>query len=171
MGSRASVVTLGRDMPLIERSDELVRIEAALELASRGQGSFVVVQGPAGMGKTALLSGARPSAEAGGMRVLRGRGAELEREFAFGVVRQLFEPVLAAASPAEREELLDGAPGFAAQALGLPGAAPAAAAETADRGDWSFAVLHGLYWLCANLASGSPVCLVVDDAHWADVSS
>src|SRR5215831_1776760 len=147
MGSRASVVTLGRDMPLIERSDELVRIEAALELASRGQGSFVVVQGPAGMGKTALLSGARASADARGMRVLRGRGAELEREFAFGVVRQLFEPALAGVSASEREELLDGAPGFAARALGLPGAPARPSGEPDDTGDSSFAVLHGLYWL------------------------
>jgi hypothetical protein len=28
------------------------------------------------------------------MRVLAGRGGELEREFPFGVVRQLFEPLL-----------------------------------------------------------------------------
>src|SRR5262249_45073098 len=37
--------------------------------------------------------------------------------------------------------------------------------------DPSFAVLHGLYWLCANLAVGRPVALVVDDAHWADTAS
>ena len=170
MGSRASVVTLGRDTPLIERSDELVRIETALQLARRGQGSFVVIQGPAGMGKTALLAGARASAEANDMRVLRGRGAELEREFAFGVVRQLFEPALAGVSAEEQEELLDGAPSFAAKALGLPGVAPTTSAESVP-GDWSFAVLHGLYWLCANMASARPVCLVVDDAHWADVPS
>src|SRR5947209_1470561 len=113
--------TTSHASPLIERGDDLQRIETALERAEGGHGSFVVVEGPAGMGKTALLGGVRASAESRGLRVLRGRGAELEREFAFGVVRQLFEPALAAASPAEREELLDGAPGFAAQTLGLPG--------------------------------------------------
>jgi hypothetical protein len=56
------------------------------------------------------------------MRVLRARGGELERDFGFGVVRQLFEPVLAAASAAERAEWLEGAAGRAARLLGLPGA-------------------------------------------------
>jgi DNA-binding CsgD family transcriptional regulator len=32
-------------------------------------------------------------------------------------------------------------------------------------------VLHGLYWLCANLAAQGPVVLVVDDAQWADTAS
>ena len=32
----------------------------------------------------------------------------------------------------------------------------------------SFAVLHGLYWLAANLAARHPTAIVVDDLHWAD---
>ena len=40
------------------------------------------------------------------MRVLRSRGTELERDFAFGVVRQLFEPPLAEALAAMPLELL-----------------------------------------------------------------
>ena len=39
--------------------------------------------------KTALLMAAREEAQSDGIRVLRARGAELEREFGFGVVRQL----------------------------------------------------------------------------------
>src|SRR5829696_8868089 len=27
------------------------------------------------------------------------------------------------------------------------------------------------YWLCANLAADGPLCLLVDDAHWADAPS
>ena len=30
------------------------------------------------------------------------------------------------------------------------------------------AVLHGLYWLVANLAERSPLLLTIDDVHWAD---
>ena len=53
---------------------------------------------------------------------------------------------------AERADLLQGPARLAARVLGLPGAleegeAPAAAPDA------SFAVLHGLYWLCANLAA------------------
>ena len=41
------------------------------------------------------------------MRVLAARAGELEREFPFGVVRQLFEPVLA--DPGRREAAFAGA--------------------------------------------------------------
>ena len=107
---------------LLERSEELARIESALAEARTGRGTFVVIEGPAGIGKTALLAAARTAAADGGMRVLRSRGAELERDFAFGVVRQLFEPPLAEASELERADLLQAAAGVAAGLLGLPGA-------------------------------------------------
>ena len=83
------------------------------------------------------------------------------------MVRQLVEPVVAAASQEERAPLLDGPPGVAARLLGLAGLGDAIAGGTPAAPDPSFAVLHGLYWLCANLA-GAPLVLVVDDAHWAD---
>jgi DNA-binding CsgD family transcriptional regulator len=155
---------------LLERSEELARIESALAEARSGRGTFVVIEGPAGMGKTALLAAARTAAADGGMRVLRSRGTELERDFAFGVVRQLFEPPLAEASELERADLLGGAAGVAAGLLGLPGAPPADG-PPASGVDPSFAVLHGLYWLCANLTAAGPLCVVVDDTHWADAAS
>jgi hypothetical protein len=104
-------------VPLLERSEELARIESALARARTGRGSFVVIEGPAGIGKTAVLLAARTAAAGQDMRVLRSRGAELERDFAFGVVRQLFEPVLAEAAPAERADWLQGAAGVAAGLL------------------------------------------------------
>jgi DNA-binding CsgD family transcriptional regulator len=155
---------------LLERDAELRRIARALERARDGHGGALIVGGPAGIGKSALLAEARAAAEAGGAVVLRARGAELEREFGFGVVRQLYEPRLAAAPPDARAEWLEGAAGLAVRLLGLPGAGatpdPAAVAP-----DPSFAILHGLYWLCAQLATEAPLCLVVDDAHWADTAS
>ena len=155
---------------LLERSVELARIESALAAARSGRGTFVVVEGPAGIGKTALLAAARTAAADTGMRLLRSRGTELERDFAFGVVRQLFEPPLAEASELERADLLEAAAGVAAGLLGLPGAPPPDG-PPASGVDPSFAVLHGLYWLCANLTAAGPLCMVVDDAHWADAAS
>src|SRR5436309_2701717 len=100
--------------PLLERDEQLARIESALAEARAARGKFVVIEGPAGIGKTALLAAVRTAATDGGMRVLRARGTELERDFAFGVVRQLFEPSLAEASELERADLLQGAAGVAA---------------------------------------------------------
>ena len=156
--------------PLLERNEQLARIESALAEARAGRGTFVVIEGPPGIGKTALLAAARTAAADGGMRVLRSRGAELERDFAFGVVRQLFEPPLAEAPEIERADLLEAAAGVAANLLDLPGA-PVTDGPPTSGIDPSFAVLHGLYWLCANLAAAGPLCLVVDDAHLADAAS
>jgi DNA-binding CsgD family transcriptional regulator len=156
--------------PLLERNEELARIESALADARTGRGRLVVVEGPAGIGKTALLAAARTEAAEGGMRVLRSRATELETNFAFGVVRQLFEPPLAEASELERADLLQAAAGVAAGLLGLPGAPPKEGSPSPGV-DPSFAILHGLYWLCANLSAAGPLCLVVDDAHWTDAAS
>ena len=155
---------------LLERSEELARIESAFAEARSGRGVFLVLEGPAGIGKTALLAAARTAAAESGMRVLRARGTELERDFAFGVARQLFEPSLVDASEHERADLLHGAAGVAAGLLGLPDAPPAAVPPSWGI-DPSFAILHGLYWLCANLSAADALCVIVEDAHWADAAS
>ena len=72
-----------------------------------------MIGGPAGIGKTALLQAAAGMAEEAGVRVLRARGSDLEQEFAFGVVRQLFEARWLRAARREREALLQGAAALA----------------------------------------------------------
>ncbi len=116
-----AAVTRPISSQLLERRSELARIESALAEARAGRGTFVVVEGPAGIGKTASWRrrGRRPSTAACGS--FAPRGTELEHEFAFGVVRQLFEPLLAEAGEPERAELLHAAAGVAAGLLGLPG--------------------------------------------------
>jgi hypothetical protein len=151
-----------RDGLLLERDRELERIGRTLQRAHQGHGGALMVEGPPGIGKTVLLAAARDAAGEEGFRVLRARGAELEREFAFGVVRQLVEPVVAGASQRERAWLLDGPPGVAARLLGLPGLGDGVAAGALVAPDPSFAALHGLYWLCANLAAERPLAVVVD---------
>jgi DNA-binding CsgD family transcriptional regulator len=148
---------------LLERGGELASIRTLLEGCAAGQGGVLFVEGPAGIGKTALLDASRSLASEAGVRVLAARGGELESEFAHAVVRQLFEPALVEAAPRERAELLGGAAGLAAPVL-----APDPAAPPALVGDQAFAVVHGLYWLTANLARRGPMVLVVDDAHWCD---
>nr|MDQ3093127.1 AAA family ATPase [Actinomycetota bacterium] len=76
---------------LLERCAELDRVAFAVDEACAGSGGLVVVEGEAGIGKTALLGAARALAERAGLVVYAARGAELEGGFGFGVVRQLFE--------------------------------------------------------------------------------
>jgi DNA-binding CsgD family transcriptional regulator len=153
---------------LLERDEPLARIERVLASAREGRGSMLVLEGRAGIGKTAMMGIARAHAREDGMRVLAARGGQLEREYAFGVVRQLFEPALAGMGEEPRADVLHGPAGVAAGLLGLPGAR---GGEPMAGADASFAALHGLYWLCANLAAREPLCLLIDDAHWADTAS
>ena len=153
---------------LLERDAALGRIDQRLREAIAGAGSLLVLEGPAGIGKTRLALAAERHGRELGLTTLSARGSELERDFAYGLVRQLFEARLVAASPPERAGLLAGAAGHAARLFGVAAARDDAAGALLDP---SFAILHGLYWLSANLGRRSPLLLCVDDAHWADQAS
>jgi DNA-binding CsgD family transcriptional regulator len=163
----ASVLPSGGMALLLEREAQIAALEALAEAARSGGGRFAVIEGSAGIGKTRLLAEARAIAGSAGMRVLAARGGELEGEFAYGIVRQLFEPLLASASPDLRGELLSGP---AALTEPLFGASQLAGSEDAPA-ESSFAILHGLYWLAANVAFHQPTLLAIDDLHWADTPS
>src|SRR5437016_4797487 len=112
---RAPVPVDGRRLsPLLERDADLAALRALVDAARDGNGRIAAIEGSAGIGKTRLLAEARAIAAGMGLRVLAARGGELEREFAFGLVRQLFEPLLATATPEERADLCGGAAGLAA---------------------------------------------------------
>ena len=153
---------------LLERDAALGRIDQRLREAIAGGGSLLLVEGPAGIGKTRLVVAAARHGRELGLTTLSARGSELEQDFAYGLVRQLFEAPLVAASPPERAELLAGAAGRAAPLFGV---APVREHVAGALLDPSFAILHGLYWLCANLAQRCPVLLCIDDVHWADQAS
>jgi DNA-binding CsgD family transcriptional regulator len=144
---------------LLERGVELARVGRVCDRVGDGAGAVVVVEGPAGIGKSELLAAIRAGGQTRGFGVLRARGSEFEAEIAFGVARQLFEPMLRAADPAQRRRLLEGVARVGARALGVEEGEP-----PADR----FAAIHGLYWLCANRAERGPVMVVVDDVQWVD---
>jgi len=149
---------------LFEREGELAALQAYVDSASSGAGRLIAIEGRAGIGKTRLLAEARSIAGQTGVAVLYARGGELEQEFAYGIVRQLFEPLLASATSDERADLLGGAGALAAP---LFEDAQLAGADEDDT-DVSFAMLHGLYWLAANLALRRPTMIAIDDLHWAD---
>jgi DNA-binding CsgD family transcriptional regulator len=163
----ASVVPSGGTSLLLEREVQVAALRALADAAKSGGGRFVVVEGTAGIGKTRLLAEARAIAGSAEMRVLAARGGELEGEFAYGIVRQLFEPLLAVVSPDLRVELLSGPAALIASLLGA--SQPAGSQDAAAEG--SFAIAHGLYWLAANVALQRPTLLAVDDLHWADTPS
>jgi DNA-binding CsgD family transcriptional regulator len=136
---------------LVGRSGERAEIRAALDEARSGRGRAVVLRGPPGIGKTALLEDAVRDAEA--FRVLRTRSTESEAGLAFAGLSDLVAPVLEClpAVPTPQRAALR-----AALALGPP-AAP-------DR----FAAYSAALSLIGAVAADSPVLIVLDDAHWLD---
>ncbi len=146
-------------LQLLDRGAELAAIATAIESACAGSGSALLVEGVAGIGKTRLLTHACEQAAQAGMTVLAARAAEFEDGYAWGVVRQLFEAEIRTGGG---QRLADDAVALAALAL----------TRDAPPGDEdSFAVLHGLYWLTADIAQQAPLLLAVDDLHWADQPS
>lgn len=138
-------------------------LDAAVAAAADGTASLVLVEGPAGIGKSRLLAEARALGEKYSFVVRSARGSELERDFPFGVVRQLFESHLV--TDAERSRLLAGAAEGAAPVFGD------GAREDDRPAEGMFARLHGLYWLTLNLCAERPLLLAVDDLHWCDGAS
>ncbi len=150
---------------MVERDREVAELDACLADALDGSGRLALISGPAGIGKSRLLAEARHLVLDAGATLLNARCSELEREFGFGAVRQLFEPLLA--DPARRDQLLRGSAVAAGPVFDVDPGAPAGA----DADESSFATLHGLYWLTLNLAADRPLVLVVDDLHWCDSGS
>ncbi|MGZ6617655.1 MAG: AAA family ATPase, partial [Solirubrobacteraceae bacterium] len=138
---------------LVERDDELRAVDAAIARVRAGDGGIVLFEGPAGIGKTRLLDELRRRAEHQGLQVLEARAGLLEREFAFGVVRQLLEPVAA-------PELMEG-----------PAAAARAVLSDAGPTEGTFPILDALFRLVETLARSHPLALCIDDLQWSDPAS
>ncbi|HEX2053514.1 MAG TPA: AAA family ATPase [Actinomycetota bacterium] len=149
---------------LLERRREIGVLTEALDGLSGGAGRLLVIEGPAGIGKTQVLAAAAELARARRFAVLSARATELETPFAFGVVRQLFEGPLRAATADQRARLLEGAAGASGSLLlsGLGVPAPELSGVN---------LLHALFWLTSNLAAMKPLLVVLDDAQWADIPS
>ena len=149
---------------LLEREPELTELRSAVTDAQTGGGRVVLIEGAAGLGKTSLLRAASEAAAEAGLTSLRARATELERDFAYGCVRQLLEPPVAKVSDPEQDRLFEGAAKLSKPIFG-PSDDPSPSADS------SFSILHGLYWLLNNLADERPVALCVDDLHWSDTES
>jgi DNA-binding CsgD family transcriptional regulator/tetratricopeptide (TPR) repeat protein/ABC-type cobalamin/Fe3+-siderophores transport system ATPase subunit len=152
LGTRAS-------SELLERDAELTALAGVLDAARGGDGRLVTIAGATGIGKSSLLAAAASMASRREIGVLTARGNELERDVPFGIALQLIERPVRSLSDNARERVVAGA---ARLALPLLESGP---------GTNQPSLIHGLYWLTANLADVRPLVLLVDDAQWADRSS
>ncbi|WP_153530439.1 helix-turn-helix transcriptional regulator [Actinomadura macrotermitis] len=136
------------------RAAERALIDRMLAAARDGRSGALVLRGPAGIGKSALLGHAAEAAA--GFQVVRAEGVEFEAELPFAGLHLLLSPVL---------DRIDRLP--APQAEALRGAFGLTAAAAGDRFLVGLAVLS----LLAELAEDGPLLCLVDDAQWFDRSS
>jgi hypothetical protein len=168
LGGGLGVTAFRREVAdlLLERQDELERAEAALIRAADGDGVVLLVEGPAGIGKTRFAQAVAEIAESTGFEVHWAAADEFERGFAYGVLRQLLVSML-------------GRPGLSdySTAPDDPAAGAVRVLQGADRhgvedgGEEAFAVDYGFYRLLHDLSDRRPRLVCVDDVHWADVQS
>jgi DNA-binding CsgD family transcriptional regulator len=156
------VVSFATVGALRERERELGALREGLDRACAGAGTLLLVEGPAGVGKTELVREARAAAVRARVMPLEARGSELEQPFAFGIVRQLLEPMVR--EPPGQADLFAGAAGPAARLFEQDERQSPAA-------DVGFEALHSLYWLVVNLADHTPLLVSVDDCQWVDRDS
>ena len=143
---------------LVERDLHLAELRGSLRAALDGRPGVVLVEGPAGIGKSRLLGEVSELAAGERVLTLTARGSQREKDYGFGVVRQLFERVVSGSE----ESLLAGT-AVAAGAVfgGMRGQQPQ-----------SFAVLNGLCELTRKLVQArGPLVLAVDDVQWCDSGS
>src|SRR3954447_6740127 len=153
----------------VGRRPELVRLDAALDDLDGRRPQAIEIVGAAGIGKTRLLAELAARADTRGHIVLRGAGADLQRDLPFWVFVDALDEYLAGAEPRRlanldedvRVELAQIFPSLSD--LGRGGAA---------------GVLHERYRtnravreLLERLAATKPLVLILDDFHWADAAS
>jgi hypothetical protein len=133
----------------IGRRGELAALRAGLADARVGRPRVALIEGPSGIGKTALLEALLSAAEgAGDVRVVRASGDQNEGLIAYGVLRQLAR----SAGTSAAQQFSDADP---------------VAAAGADR--LVDPITMGTRWLeFMDSLAGAVVVLAVDDAHWAD---
>ncbi|MBK3565430.1 AAA family ATPase [Streptomyces sp. MBT62] len=132
------------------REDELARMAARLRRAGHSEPQVVVVDGPAGIGKTSLVRRFLKDLGAA-YRVLRASGSEGEADLPYGVLAQLVAGL--ADEPDAPLRDLNGC-GRAGSALPDPIGVGSALIDALGRAQ-----------------DRSPVVLVIDDMNWADTPS
>jgi DNA-binding CsgD family transcriptional regulator len=136
------------------RRDECAALDRLLRGARAGRSGALVLEGEAGVGKTALLDYAIASAS--DLRVLRASGVESEMELAFAALHQLCSPLL---------DHLGGLPAPQRHALEITFGL--SVGPVPDRFFVGLAVLG----LLSEFAEERPILCVVDDAQWLDKAS
>jgi DNA-binding CsgD family transcriptional regulator len=157
MGSRG-LATPGKVEGIFGRDDELGRVREFVA-ATGPCAATLLIEGEAGMGKTALWQAGVAAAREQPRVVLTARPAEAERDLSFAALGDLLSDVL--------DDTLDGLPEPQRRAL----AVALLLEEPGGSAPESRAVAMALIGVLKNLAEAGVVLVAVDDLQWLDPPS
>jgi DNA-binding CsgD family transcriptional regulator len=155
----------------VGRGAQLARLDDALDSLKTARADAVQVVGEAGIGKTRLLTEFAARADARGHIVLRGSGADLDRDLAFWVFVDALDAYIESVEPHRlRLENLDAdvRTELAHVFPALTGLADRAAPTFQDARHRTNRAVRALL---ERLAATKPLVLILDDVHWADAAS
>ena len=161
----ADEAALPRDLPLVGREVETLRLREALDHAWGGQGRSLAVIGEAGVGKSRLVAELAAEASARGGRVLVGRCHEAEQILPFGP----WVDALRAARLGPADPGLDSLPRSCRAELVrlLPELRSPDHEPPPGPADYR-QLFESVAQVLRGLAPQQPLVLVIEDLHWAD---
>ena len=152
---------INTELPLVGRERELAVMAAAIDDATAGSGSVVIVQGEAGIGKTRLVQESTAMARAAGHQVITAKATELDHARPFALFAGAID-LRSSDDPLKQRvrRFL-----YGEEAQHLSGFQMLEAAQAPLR------VTQALLDFFEAQAASQPLLIALEDLHWGDLSS
>jgi len=166
----------GREIPLIDRVEEMKLLKEAADRAILGEGGLVFLYGEAGIGKTRLARELRAYAHLRGMQVLYGRCPALFRMDGvppYILWREVIRDYLENSNPEQLYRVIGFYPAEVAKLVpelsqklrAIPQSFPISPEQEQNR------LFEAVSQFITNIAREAPLLVVLDDLQWTDPSS
>src|SRR3954464_5554463 len=153
----------------VGRRPQLSLLDAALDELDGRRARAVEIVGAAGIGKTRLLAELAARVDGRGHIVLRGAGADLQRDLPFWVFVDALDEYLAGVQPGRLANMDEEVRVELSQIF--PSLSDIGRGGTAGVLHERYRTNRAVRELLERLAATKPLVLILDDFHWADAAS
>lgn len=156
--------------PLIGREADLAELLPYVAAVEGGAGGAIMLVGEGGVGKTRLAEAVAEEAQRRGFRIAAGRAFPVESGMPYALFADAFMPVVRGLDATTLALLARGAEAELSVVLPALGVLPARA-QADDPAELRSRLLWTVAEFVRALAAKQPLLLLLDDVHWADLSS